>query len=497
MDYDRSILRFRFKQRAPRYPSFQYATLKTPTRFKGESMNTLSPTEAYATYEDLIQTLDTDLQGQRAAWDYMKQSTAQNGGHPAQISFMPRFLSSDDHTALATIAEKTHRILEKIIAGYLDDAKVRAIFSLDPRVEELIRMPQQCPTLLPYGRFDMFYDENTHQGQFVEFNADCSSGMNKTREALNAIQGSKPWQAFTNELAFTTDIKRLFNGWVEDFLGLYSQTPDAKSQPDHVAIVVCLDNDDVPFGELETYAHVFEEKGIACSIVDAQKLVFENSVLTCSNPYYGPADKPIDALWRFCIVIDLLNHWDSCQGFLDSQRTQSVPMIGSFASQAIHDKQLFAHIRKPEIQNLLSEDERAFLDETIPFTAFLNDPTLDLEEIKNNPAEWVLKPTDWYDGIGVYVGADQDSDTWKNLVDQCQETEGAYLVQAFCTPEYIPAYPIYGRSEEYSIEPQRYGILTGAYVFNGSFAGVYNRLGPNAMVTDDATMIVTPTVWID
>lgn len=459
-------------------------------------MDSLATSQAYDTYELLIQSLDPDLKGQRVAWDYMKKSTAQNGGHPAQISFMPRFLRSEDHTKLKAIAEKTHTILEKIIAGYLNDAEVRSVFSLNPRVEELIRMPHLCPTLLPYARFDMFYSEASGQAQFVEFNADCSSGMNKTREALNAISASKPWKRFTTEHPVETDIPRLFNGWVQDFLNLYAQIPSAQEKPEHVAIVVCLDNDDVPFGELETYAHLFEDAGVACSVVDAQRLTFENDILTCALPYYGPADKPIDALWRFCIVTDLLNHWDACQGFLESQRTQSVPMIGSFATQVIHDKQLFAHIRKPEIQKLLSEDERAFIEQTIPFTAFLNDPTLDLEAIKAEPAKWVLKPTDWYDGIGVYVGADQDLDTWRRLVDQCLEAGNAYLVQAFCTPEYVDAYPIYGREEEYSIEPQRYGILTGTYVFNGNFAGIYNRLGPNAMVTDDATMIVTPTAWL-
>lgn len=456
----------------------------------------LTPSEAYRTYTDLIQKLDPDMEEQEAAWDYMKQSTAQNGGHPAQISFMPRFLSDSDRTKLSGIAEKTHVILEKIIAGYLNNAEVRSLFSLDPRVEELIRMPRTCPTLLPYGRFDMFYNEATGNVQFVEFNADCSSGMNKTREALNAITASKPWSTFTTEHPIETDIYRLFHGWVQDYLNLYAQIPDAKNKPEHVAIVVCLDNDDVPFGELETYAHLFEEHAIACSIVDAQRLDFVDGVLTCSSPYYGPSEQPIDAIWRFCIITDLINHWDACQGFLDSQRTQSVPMIGSFASQVIHDKQLFAHIRKPAIQDLLTEDERAFVEDTIPFTAFLNDPTLDIDTIKAEPAKWVLKPTDWYDGIGVYVGADQDEDIWKSLVDQCLEANGAYLVQAFCTPEYIDTYPIYGRKEEYSIEPQRYGILTGTYVFDGNFAGIYNRLGPNAMVTDDATMIVTPTAWL-
>lgn len=459
-------------------------------------MNTCTTSQAYTTYESLVQELDPNLTGQSTAWDYMKQSTAQNGGHPAQISFMPRFLNEDDHETLSTIAEMTHGILEKIIAGYLENAAVRALFSFDPRVEELITMPRLCPTLLPYGRFDMFYNETTGQAQFVEFNADCSSGMNKTREAFNAISASKPWGAFTAEYPVETDITRLFNGWVEDFLHLYLQIPGSKDHPEHVAIVVCLDNDDVPFGELETYAHIFEDNGIACSVVDAQRLTFEDEVLACADPYYGPADKPIDALWRFCIVTDLLNHWDTCQGFLESQRTQSVPMIGSFATQVIHDKQLFAHIRKPEIQKLLTEEERAFIEETIPFTAFLNDPTLDLEAIKAEPAAWVLKPTDWYDGIGVYVGADMDKDRWASTVDQCLEAGNAYLVQAFCTPEYVEAYPIYGREEEYSTEPQRYGILTGTYVFNGSFAGIYNRLGPNAMVTDDATMIVTPTAWL-
>lgn len=247
-------------------------------------MNTLSVTQAYDTYEAFIKNLDPSLAGQAAAWDYMTHSTAQNGGHPAQISYMPRFLSAEDRQVLQTVAVKTHTILEKIIAGYLEDEAVRSVFSLDPRVEELIRMPNLCPTLLPYGRFDMFYNEENHSIRYVEFNADCSSGMNKTREALNAISASQPWGAFTSQHVVETDIHRLFTGWVEDFLQLYSQTPGASTKPQHVAIVVCLDNDDVPFGELETYAHIFEEKGVLCSVVDAQRLSFEGGVSPAQIP---------------------------------------------------------------------------------------------------------------------------------------------------------------------------------------------------------------------
>ncbi|NHM15692.1 carboxylate--amine ligase [Eggerthellaceae bacterium zg-887] len=455
-------------------------------------------------YLALVEQTDPAGDGRGLAWESMERGSAWALGHPAYFSYVPRLLNRTSRDQLAAIAETTHGILEKVIRAYLDDPAFRTLFRFDPRVHELIMASNACPDILPYGRFDCFFNETTGQARFVEFNADCSSGMNKTRESLLADAASAPAKAFCEARATESDIDELFGGWVRDFLDLYAGACEnlGRARPEHptIAIAVCLDADDVPLGELAEYARLFAQAGCECSVCDVRDFAFdENGRLSCENPLQGEPLRAVDAVWRFCIVVDLLAHWDECQPFLDAMRTGDIPLIGGFATQLVHDKQLFALLREPAVQALLTPDERAFVEASVPFTAFLDSPNLDLAAVKADPARWVIKPTDWYDSIGVYVGAEYSPEEWADVVDRCREQPGPspYLVQEFCAIETTPVVPLYGTAADATAPVQEYGCLTGTYVHRGRFAGLYNRLGPNALVTDDAVCIVSPTLWCD
>lgn len=448
-------------------------------------------------YLELVRTADASGRGRRDAWRRMEASSAYVGGAPAPISYLPRVLDQRTRENLASTALAVHGILEKMIAAYLDDPQFRKLFAFDPRVRDLILAPRASACLLPYARFDCFFDEAAGKARFVEFNADCSSGMNKTRAALSALRPSAPYRAFSARHRLADDEKRLFEGWVGDFLRLYGAVEGAKERP-HVAIVMCMDGDDVPLGELARYAELFRAAGADASVCDVRDLTFRGGRLTCAHPREGAPGRPIDVVWRFCIVVDLLQHWDSCQDFVTAVTSGTVPMIGSFATQVAHDKQLFAVLRTPAAQALLTPAERALVEDSIPFTAFLDDPGLDVEQLLENPARWVIKPTDWYDNKGVYVGAQLSRPEWEAAVERCRAdaSPSAYLVQEFCAPARTPAIPLYGSEADFTGPVRDFGCLTGLYVFAGQFAGVYNRLGPTANVTAPGTFVVAPTLWV-
>ncbi|WP_165173410.1 carboxylate--amine ligase [Adlercreutzia sp. ZJ242] len=448
-------------------------------------------------YLELVHATDERGGGRRDAWERMKASSAYVGGAPAPISYLPRILDQRTRDQLASTALTVHGILEKVIAAYLDDPQFRELFSFDERVRDLILAPRASARLLPYARFDCFFDEDSGAARFVEFNADCSSGMNKTRAALDALRPSAPCQAFAARHRLEDDAERLFEGWVADFMRLYGACEGAKEHP-HVAIVMCMDGDDVPLGELSRYAALFRAAGADASVCDVRDLAFEGGRLACATPREGAPNQPIDVVWRFCIVVDLLQHWDDCQDFVTAVTSGAVPMIGSFATQVAHDKQLFAVLRDPAAQALLTPAERAFVEESLPFTAFLDDPRLPVDQVLEEPARWVIKPTDWYDNKGVYVGAQFSRAEWADVVERCRADAGpsAYLVQEFCAPARTPAIPLYGDEADFSGPVRDFGCLTGLYVFDGQFAGVYNRLGPTENVTAPGTFVVAPTLWV-
>ena len=69
-------------------------------------------------------------------------------------------------------------------------------------------------------------------------------------------------------------------------------------------------------------------------------------------------------------------------------------LIGSFAGHLVHDKQIFQVLFKPETKALLTDEENAFVEATVPFTAFLNDDEVDLDAVKRDREGWIIKPVE-------------------------------------------------------------------------------------------------------
>ena len=456
--------------------------------------------------------LDGDEAGRRAAWRHMGEGTAYYRGEPVAFSYLPRVLGSRTRERFAEIARMTYRILAKVTERYREDPAYRREFRFDPRVEELVLLPTGYDEPLPMARVDFVFDERGGF-TFVEFNTDSSSGMNETREALAAVAAGGAYQRFAANHALETDMEVQFEGWVRKFLEIYASSDGVKHfsgdlpaaveveagvPMPRVAIVACLDSPNPHIGELEAYRRVFERAGCACSVFDARQLAFDGERLIGRKALSGESNVEIDCIWRFCIVVDLLEHWADVQPFIEAVRQQKVVMIGGFSTQIVHDKQLFAVLRRPATQAFLAPDERAFVEEHIPQTAFLDDPSLDLATVKASRERWVLKPTDWYASINVVVGASCSDEEWARLVDECAVGTGPspYIVQEFCAPSKALAVALYGAEDDFSAAPCDFGEIYGVFIHAGDYAGVYLRQGPHDVIGSARAGLVTPVFWV-
>ncbi|MDO4290183.1 MAG: hypothetical protein Q4C41_03015 [Eggerthellaceae bacterium] len=520
-------------------------------------------------YLDAIARLKGDEEGRRAAWRRMAAGTSLWQGEPTAFSYVPRFFGEATQERFAQVTRTAYGIFAKVIARYRADEAYRREFRLDPRVEELVLLPQGYAEPLPMARIDLMLDERTGALHFCEFNTDSSSGMNETREALAALESTRPYQEFAARHVVETDVERQFSGWVRTFARIWEQSAGAQRWRERVAeegaigsagvanadtsasvatdvctrasqagegarpqvaIVACLDSPNPDIGELETYRTLFEQAGFACSVFDARQLAFDGERLVGRHALAGSSNVKIDCIWRFCIVVDLLDHWDEVQPFIEALRQQKVEMIGSFATQLIHDKQLFAVLRRPATQVFLNDEERAFVRDHIPQTYFLDDPALDLEAVRRNPARWVIKPTDWYESKNVVAGAETAPEEWSRLIDErlgtgtgantgastpgasCASIAAAaetpdpfsgvdtgdspYLVQEFFAPHRTPTIPLYGREADFTAEPQPFGNLIGLFMHAGQFAGAYLRQGPYNVTGSAKEGIVAPVLWV-
>ena len=87
-------------------------------------------------YFDIMESLGGDIESRRAAYDYMKNSTAIVHHQVISTSFVPRLYDRRTREIMRTTVETTHRILCKAIEHYLEDPDYRTIFDYDPRLAE-------------------------------------------------------------------------------------------------------------------------------------------------------------------------------------------------------------------------------------------------------------------------------------------------------------------------------------------------------------------------
>ena len=431
-----------------------------------------------------------------AARAHMEQSTAIYHGVVVDSSFVPRFYDRATYNRFKYIAETSHRILVKVMREYLENPAYRACFDFDERLVDLILLPRDYEAMLPFARVDLFLDENTLDATFCEFNGDGSSGMNENREIGASIANVAPLREFAKRHSIQTCDEALFPGWVDEFLSIYD-TYTFKVEHPHIAIVDFLEN--AITEEFKIFAKLFASRGVECSVYDVRDLAFEDGRLVGKKAFFGRDNVPIDAVWRRSVTNDIIEHWEESQPLIQAVRERKVALIGSFAGHIVHDKQIFQVLFMPETRAILTDEENAFVDETVPFTSFLYDAHVDVANVKATRAQWIIKPTDAYGSKDVYAGVDFSDEEWTDIVDRyANGAAGApFIVQRYCTPFRTKTLALYGEPEDASREVALYNNLSGLYLYNGRFTGVFSRLGPQPVICKKTRGITSQTLWVD
>ena len=451
--------------------------------------------ELTAEYLAIIDELEGDVTGRRAAFDYMANSTAIVHHQVVACSFLPRLFNERTYRTLKETAETMHGILVKVMQRYLDDPDYRSVFSFDPRLEELILLPRGYDALLPFARVDVFLDEDTYDVAFCEFNADGSSGMNENREITLSVARSESFKRFAAR--HRIEACELFSSWVDEFMRIYGTYEHRIDNP-RVAIVDFLEN--AVIDEFRVFARLFKSRGVPCSACDMRELTFDGTALRDAE------GNQIHAVWRRCVTNDVIEHWEESQALIEAVRAEKVALIGSFAGHIVHDKQIFEALFHPKTRALLTDEENALVERTIPKTTFLDDAHADLAEVRANKDAWIVKPTDHYGASDVYAGAYYSAEEWNAIIDRFANGAAGepFLVQRYITPYRTLTLPPDTHIAEQSDDEARaagaavpYNNLSGLYLYNGKFQGVFSRLGPRPTISKDMAGITAATIWVD
>ncbi len=444
-------------------------------------------------YLRIIEDLDGDIQSRRAAFSYMENSTAIVHYELAESSFVPRLFDRATYDEMKRVTEATFRICEKVMRRYLDEASYRSLFEYDERLADLILIPQRYDALLPFARFDIFLDEDTLKSGFCELNADGSSGMNEDRELNLSLAQSRTMREFARRHQVQTS--DLFWTWVDEFIRIYDTFENRVEKPTF-AIVDFMENAVVD--EFKVYCTYFARRGYPCIVADVRDLVWDGEALRTKT------GRRVDAIWRRSVTNDILEHWEESQPMIEATRAGAVALIGSFAGHIVHDKQIFDALFHPATRAFLTAEEARFVDEHVPQTKLLDDEHADLDEVRTNKDKWIIKPTDQYGASDVYAGQMHTQEEWESIVERfANGAAGApFLVQRYLMPFETEVLPIVKDmlerdAEQVPRDTALYKNLSGLYCFNGTFAGVFSRLGPLPIIANPMGDLTSATVWVD
>ena len=453
------------------------------------------PTNADYTraYFQIIDELDGAVEARRAAFEYMQNSTAIVHHQVVASSFVPRLFNRKSYEVMRDTAEMSHRVLCKVIERYRADEEYRKLFDFDERLVELILLPRDYDAVLPFARVDTFLNEEDYRIHFCEFNGDGSAGMNENREITNAVTNTEAFRVFAESHAVAGC--DLFEPWVRTFLDIYD-TYRFKVEHPRIAICDYLENGVVD--EFHIFAEKFREAGVECVVADVRDLAFDGEVLTT------PDGLPVHAIWRRSVTNDVLEFWDDSQALIDAVRARKVALIGAFSGHIVHDKQLFEVLFAPETQAFLTEEEIAFVEETVPMTAFLDESVVNLAQIRANKDEWIVKPTDHYGADNVYAGCEVSQQEWERVIDEFANGRAGYpfIVQRYIRPFKTDTLPpdagiLDAPDGAVASEPVPYNNLNGLYLYNGRFQGVFSRLGPHPTISKTNEGMTAATIWVD
>lgn len=413
-------------------------------------------------YADIVKTnYEENVVSGREAVAYMDASTAVYHGVPVACLYLPKLFTPEVYACLEKAAGTIYKILEKVIARYIEDTAYRKLFPFQKELEELILTEAHYPCALPISRLDIFLNEEDLSFQFCEFNADGASAMNEDREICSALRRTDAFSRMQEE--YTLYPFEFFDSWVSEFMKIYRSYDRAVEQP---RVVITDFMESATPNEFIEFQKAFQKAGYDTEICEIRDLRYEDGELKT------PDGKRVDAVYRRAVTRDIMEHIGEVAPFIQAARDNAACIIGHFKTQVIHNKSIFRILRLPETLCFLTEEEAEYVLEHIPETLPLKSGEFDRAAVLKDKDKWIIKPEDLYGSRGVYAGVDCDAQTWERAVTEA--TDRDYLLQRYCRPYRSPNLDFNGEERP---QFQLYNNITGMFVYNGHLQGLYSRAG--------------------
>lgn len=418
---------------------------------------------------------------------YLLSSTAKYHNRVVKTLYLPKLFSQKDIRIFDNAVSVLYGIFDKVIAQYERDEAYRRLFGYPRELEELILRRPEYDCNIPISRIDIFYQEETGDFRFCEFNTDGTSAMNEDRELNTAFESSEAYLEF--QKIYSLHKFELFDTWVEEAIRLYRQYADDAAALPSVAIVDFMEH--ATTNEFLIFRDRFEKKGCHAQLSDIRKLTWDGKYC------YAEDGTRIDLIYRRAVTSDILAHYCEVGNLLSAVKAGAVCLLGDFRTQIVHNKILFKILHKPETLHLLTREEQTFVRAHVPLTISLDElDRPEYEWVKKDACSakdnWIIKPEDSYGSQGVHAGVElTDQEKWNALLRELRGQH--YILQQFNDPYRLPNIDLLSEDAEWVST----GNLTGLFVYNGKFRGVYSRISFDKMISTQYNEMSLPTIVVE
>ena len=418
-------------------------------------------------YKEYILSHEEECKASGAAIkEYLDHSTAAYNGLVVHTLHIPKIFTEKEIEYFRWIVKTTYGIVTKVIREYIDNPRYRAYYPFSKELEELILVPNLYDSLLPVARFDIFFNEEDWSFKFCEINTDGTSAMNEDYVLNQALEHNDVHQEMLKKYSF--DTFELYDSLVESFMKLYD-TYEKKVEHPYVVITDFMDHFCV--NEFKEFARRFQKAGYETEICNIRDMTYRDGVL------YSAAGHPIDLIYRRAVTCDIMAHYDEVQPFIQAVKDQNVCVMGSICTQIPHNKWLFKMLHDQATLRFLTDEEQQFVKDHIPYTNLMDSRFCKMEDILDDKDRWIIKPLDSYASRGVFAGIDYNDADWEDIIHRHWNKN--YIYQEYYHPYRTDN--ICFRDAHPEFHP--YTNMSGLYVYNGEFAGIYSRLSTGGIIS--------------
>ena len=439
-------------------------------------------------FEQIVRDLGGDLASRDRADAYIATTQALYHDGPINWGMSPKIFTGTEIKRLAKVAETTYSIMEKVTWKFLADEQFRKLFGMDEKTEKLCLVEAGYDRMIPYGRVDIFLNEETGEFQFCELNTDGSAGICYTEEVTRAIRMTDAYAEFERRHPSAHALNPA-DAAVDAVLETYASWEMAgmDGHPKTAPALVFVDYDEgASHGEYNYLAERFLDRGVAARFADIRSL---HIVETDRGPRLADAVGVIDCIWRRALINDMNDM--PCKGadaMVAAAEQGLVCLVGSFRTWPVATKPIFAVLWSGAADDILSEEEIAFVKEHVPET-YMIDAASDLSRYTDKDA-WIAKPLDGYNSVGVLAGQDATDEEWMEHLHKLAENRAVVQKYApqYATPlivggEWVPGTEytdLAARSAKRAAAPTEFlpaNNMEGLYIVNGKFGGIFTRCG--------------------